>query len=150
MDPVDEIRQDVQMRMQSLGAEIIRFSEKKKSIIGSVSLSETDKSQKVAAERERLKQILDTIFGAGDKSIEAGIKRVLKTSGEQGRERAQAAANIWIEELPDLRRFIEYCAEMIEADAGTREVVKGRKCLTETTVVMDQIAARAERALAEE
>ncbi|MBE0429204.1 MAG: hypothetical protein IBX61_04955 [Thermoleophilia bacterium] len=148
MDPVIQISNEARMRLRSLGDEIIRFADEKKSILKSTLMSEAEKQGKIDSEKTSLRMYMDIVFGEGDGSIAEDIRRILAESGDS--ERAKAAAGVWHGEIPGLRRFVEYCAQMIEEDPGSPEARKGGKCLIEATEILNQIADRAERAAREQ
>ncbi|MCL4473271.1 MAG: hypothetical protein M1539_00675 [Actinobacteria bacterium] len=151
MDPVEQISSNVQTRVDGLGAEIIRYAEKKQDISEIRDLSEADRAEKISGARDLLDQRMDAAFGEDEESIDAEIQRIVEASKSQetARERAIAAAEIWRQELPGLRQFLEYCGGMIAAHQGkaTQELRESQKCLTEASCVMDKISARVRQAV---
>jgi hypothetical protein len=153
MDPVEQINASVQRRVEGLGTEIIRFTEQKQSISEDRGLSEADRTEKIGAAADVLRQKMDTVFGKADDSIISDLQRILETSGEQSsaRKRALAATEVWRRELPGLRRFLEYCTGMIaeHPDKISPDVRESQKCLTEATCVLERISALVEDAVTE-
>lgn len=154
MDPVEQIRYSVQKRVDSLGAEIIRFAELKQSITVSPGLSEAERAERTGEAEEFLRQRMETVFGEGSDSISSDIQLILDTSDKQAgdMERGRAAAGIWRQELPGLRRFLEYCTGIIESHPLkiSPEVRKSQKCLTEASCVLEKISVRVGIAVGEE
>ena len=149
MDPVEQINREVQGKVNGLGTEIIRFGEEKKRILARTDLPDDAKTGMIEPSREALVGHMETIFGEADGSINQDIDGIVEAcSGQAVRQidRVRKAAGVWRRELPDLRRFLEYCAEMIEEHPGelSPEIQKSQKCVTEATVVLERITSRVE------
>ena len=149
MDPIEQISHNVKIRVDRLGTEIIRVAEEKKVILGSTDLSDADRTAKINAVRDGMRQNMDVVFGEGDGSISFDIRRVLEAgiAPAAEKDRIRKAADIWLQELPGLRGFLDYCAGMIEAHLGdmSPELRKSQKCITEASVVLDKISSRVDR-----
>lgn len=145
MDPFVKLSHDVQAKIDKLGDAIIGFAQKKNSILKSRA-SDADKAEQISAARSSLERAMETVFGKG----EGSISRDIECADEACRlDKATAASagkalGIWREELPNLKRFLEYCTAMIEEHPGdaTPQVRKSQKCITKATVVLGKISNR--------
>lgn len=151
MDTVEAIKKSVQSALGELGTGIIQFADLAQGFMEDSRLSPADRERKISAARDILTRKMESAFGEGEHSIKAGIERIFAAGGDQQADRGIGlkARGIWEEELPDLRRYLEYCTDLIAAHPGEtcREVRQGQKCLTEATVVLDKISSRVERAV---
>ena len=149
MDPAGQIFTSVRQRIDALAEEILRFLDNKQQLSGRRDLPETLRAERIRASRERLTAQMDSAFGYGSDSLRVRISQIAERAGERGAEAVLASrcAEIWTEELPGLRRFLEYCAGLIEAHRGpvTPEMRDSHICLLQAEVVMTGIAARVEK-----
>lgn len=146
MDPVEKIDYEVRIRVDSLGDQIIGYAEEKRVISARADLSEADKAGQIEAAHSMLQQAMDIAFSREPGSICLGIRSIHDACEGPAteKERIRAAVELWQEELPALRRYLEYCAEMIEAHPHetTPELRQSQKCVTECSVVLEKICNR--------
>ncbi len=148
MDLVQQINESIRQRLDNLGGEIIRFAETNQSIRQSRGLADADVAAMIGAARGEIDRQIRVCFGAGEGSIDADLRHILSSAERAAAaEKGRAASEIWRQELPGLRQFMEYCVEMIASHPGelSAEVRQGLKCLTEASVVMEKVTARVEQ-----
>jgi hypothetical protein len=150
MEPVEQIFICVQEKIDKLGDQIIVCAEQERAVSSQTGLPEETMTARIKAVRLMFESQMETAFGEGGGSIAEGIDAVVTQAAREPEPstvaRAHAAAGVWKRELPELRRFLEYCAGMITAhrEEPDEEMRQCHKCLTQATIVLERISCMVE------